>query len=339
MRAIRAALMAATLLTPFAASAAIDPAPVPGSNDTRLRTVDRSLVGVVNLTSTNLTPINLSFPPGETIINVSGLFVVPFHAKENATVDEIQKASAACVGRGAVKPPEPVWCVNWTASEVSLQPIHDDSGSMFMITTQAAGGGALHDYNYHLSTRKGAIGGAEPCAPGQTHDCYDRLSYFHVQYTDKVGERARAIAEAKPMAIARQERKVSERILTDTSNAPRFYRNWFVNDSPACHDLAPDTIFDDGRQTYIHFTMNTPLSIPTLPPLDGKGQEVKANFTDDQAPDGGRKWTLNNVPRVIYLRRGVTNKEVCGLYNKAWNRDTTATFTGTSSPNVVREIR
>jgi type IV secretion system protein VirB9 len=333
MRRFILALLAATALS-GQVRAADDPQQVAGANDTRIRTIDYSEKTVTRLTSTDLVPLTLVFGEGQTPFMIAGLKVVDVTPPDNPAA---QKAATppACTD----------WCAMRHANELTLQPLKQDFGSMLVVTTKKQDGDQVvyYHYAYELVTRTGII--ADAIAPdGKVTTPADPQSYFRVQYTYSAEERAKKLAEWKTAhandGANHMKQLVSDRLATSKFGT-NLNHNWWFNDSPDCRALGPDRVSDDGRQTTIHFRMNAPVSIPNI--VDDEGKEHLAQYHTDMAPDSGLLVVVHSVPGrldpkqpAMVLRR---DKQVCGLYNLGYNASGSAPNTGTSSPDVVRQVK
>lgn len=339
------ALLAASALSP--ALAAEDPGLIKGSNDSRIRSVDYSTIVVTRLTSTNKVPIVITYGDAESPSLISGLMVVDVTIKDNLEPDAAAKASALAEAK-CLDPAGPRWCVDRHSNQITLQPVKDDDGSMLTVTTKqtnAVGQDVYHHYSYELRTRAGRIadkmddqGKIDPNAS------HDPLAYSEVHYTYSVEDRDRKQTEwrnnHKNDQADKQKADLNEKLIMAQFSGTRTSQ-WTGGDSEDCLKLGkPTRVSDNGQFTVLYFPPTVPVSIPNR--VEDDGTETKISWHAAKAPDSGDFMILHEVPKKFVLRRG--GKEgrdglVCLFVRDPGAKVPIIPFTGTSSPDVVREVR
>lgn len=197
-----------------------------------------------------------------------------------------------------------------------LQPLHEMAPSILFVSTNGVGGKLGRNYAFELQTRTGNI--AQP----------DDQTYVQVNFTYPAQEAAdRRAAWHARVAVAR-ERAAQER-LAQSQLAGR--RNWRYL-AQGSIEIQPMNVSDDGQNTMLLFPPHAALPVPYIINQDGK--ESIAQATNQNTPDG-LLMILHMTSREIVLRRG---QQVCALYNQGYDPIGTTTGTGTSSPDVVREV-
>lgn len=146
---------------------------------------------------------------------------------------------------------------------------------------------------------------------------------MRVQFRYPEDERAAALAAAtKPDPVLAAER------LAKTERPIRNI-NYF-----ACgkDEVNPDTIFDDGRFTYLRYKGNREL--PSIFVVNDDGSENLVNSR--VAPDDPETVIVQRIAKRFVFRHG---KTVGCVVNKGYDPQGPATLTGTVDPGVVRIIK
>ena len=281
---IALALLAATALSSPAWSAD-DPAMLKGANDTRIRGVDYNERSVTRITSTDLVPITLTYGEFEKPMLIAGVNVAVVTPPDHADAKAAQAAAEGCTN----------WCADRHANELTLQPLKPDTGSMLAVTTEKEEDGKVirHHYNYELNTRTGT--------PGADPKAYFRVLYWYSAEDAAKAAAAWRLAHAGDIATAAHQ-KVMDRLATSQFSAPRNFR-WKFNNSVDCRTIGPERISDNGRDTVVHFRMNSSLAIPNIVGEDD--QESLAQFNNDVAAE---LWRPNDRAR----RPGTSGPEQAG---------------------------
>lgn len=92
--------------------------------------------------------------------------------------------------------------------------------------------------------------------------------------------------------------------------------------------IAPSVVFDDGRFTYLKFPNNREIPAPFV--IGADKQEARVNFHVE-----GDLIVIQKVVPQIVLRLG---DAVVGIWNDAFDPDGISTPSGTTVPNVRREV-
>jgi type IV secretion system protein VirB9 len=197
-----------------------------------------------------------------------------------------------------------------------LQPLHEMAPSILFVSTDGADGKPGKNYTFELQTRTGNV--AQP--DGQT--------YVQVNMTYPAQEAAeRAAAWRARVATARE--KAAQARLAQSQLAGR--RNWRYL-AQGSTEIQPINVSDDGQNTMMLFPPHAALPVPYIINQDGRESVVQAT---NQNTQDGLLVILHVTSREIVLRRG---QQVCALYNQGYDPIGTTPGTGTSSPDVVREV-
>ena len=299
----KALLMAATLLAPLPALAVSEP--VPGTKDSRVRTVAYDAREVVRLTSTGQTPLQIILEAGEKPTTIAGPQVV--------TDAKVAKE----------------WLATAAGSVLILQPLRELEPSTLFVRTVTADGRERY-YSFELRTRTGTI--ADPS---------DRAAYMTVEMTYKAvppppSPEQVAAAEARREAAqaAAAERATKVRFEQAQFSGARNYQ-YSKRDPEGCPLLAPVYVFDDGNRTTLVFAPHTVL--PEIYVINQDGKEAIVT-TVNEVTATGLEVVLPSVQREMRLRRG---GKVCALRDNALDPYGTQPGggTGTISPDVVRQVR
>ena len=136
-------------------------------------------------------------------------------------------------------------------------------------------------------------------------------------------ERARA---ARAASLAQREAaRVSERLATAGFEAPRNWRYLARGDV----GIAPREVSDDGNSTSFRWPGN--LRTPVIYAVDAKGEESIVPYTVQA--------DVLVVPRVAPLWRLRLNREVLDVMNVGYDPVGRNPGTGTTVPDVVRQVR
>jgi type IV secretion system protein VirB9 len=185
------------------------------------------------------------------------------------------------------------------------------SEPMFVRTQRADG--SLRLYTFQLEVR-------QTDDPGPNAD-----TMYRVRFTYPGDLAAARAAAARSDAAARAD-KIAARHLADASPAePMNYRYVAKGD----RNLVPIEMWDDGLSTYIRYAGNQ--RIPSVYVVDPDGKEALTNYSVE-----GSLITIHQTAPRFCLRDGDT---VLCIWNRGWNPAASNPGTGTTNPDVVRELR
>lgn len=132
-------------------------------------------------------------------------------------------------------------------------------------------------------------------------------------------------------ALAAKKKSDAEVAADNLANAKREVRNI---EYMACgdDDVNPDTVFDDGRFTYMRYVGNREL--PSIFVSNDDGSESLVN--SHVAPNEPETVIVQRIAKRFIFRRG---KTVGCIVNKGFDPRGTGTLSGTIDPGVVRIIK
>jgi P-type conjugative transfer protein VirB9 len=136
-------------------------------------------------------------------------------------------------------------------------------------------------------------------------------------------EEVQAKAESDTKALANKQKT--------NSDFARRNKNYSMQVIGNSQSIAPKEVFDDGRFTYFKFP--NAQSVPSVFMLDESGEEAVVNTYWEKGTD------FLVAPRIVQqfiLRR---NKETVGIWNDSFDKDGVSTPTGTTIPELKREIK
>lgn len=200
------------------------------------------------------------------------------------------------------------WTFGVAANHVFLKPANTDGTTNLTVVTNR---GRVYTFLLQYATRR------------PTEKQLSSALNMRVQFRYPEEERARALAAStKPNPVLAAERLAA---------TERQIRNI---DYYACgHDAAnPDTIFDDGRFTYMRYLGNREL--PSIFVVNDDGTEVLANSRT--APDDPETIIVQRVAKRFVFRQGRT---VGCVVNKGFDPSGPATLSGTVDPGVIRIVK
>jgi type IV secretion system protein VirB9 len=196
-------------------------------------------------------------------------------------------------------------------------------------TDPATGRETMRAYTFELSTRTGPLTAAAP------------NTYYLVRFTYPDDERAAAAAaaaarrEAHAAAAATrrkewEDRQARDRLqLAGTNPATPGSINWNY-DGQGDRELAPAEVWDDGQSTFLRFPGNR--RVPAIFAILADGREAAVNYTVNTVG----LVTVHQTGPALRLRDG---RLVLCVLNRASDATGRNAGTGTTSPDVVREIR
>ncbi|MCG7362472.1 TrbG/VirB9 family P-type conjugative transfer protein [Roseomonas sp. ACRSG] len=338
-RATLRRLLAVSVALPLAwgAPAAAVEAPAPAGADPRVRVIAYDPQQVVKLYAAPGATLTIQLAPGETVAGLPVSDQTLLDPPEPAGPGPLALAGGpapserAGAGRGASTDRNLFTAVR--GNFVMLKALRDlDPQPLFIIgrsTDQTTGKEVLRAYTFELSTREGPL-------TAETPD-----TYYLVRFTYPAEERAaaaaaaaarrqavNAAAETRRRALA--ERQARERlVLASTHAAISGVMNWNY-DGQGDRELAPAEVWDDGQSTFLRFPGNRRL--PAIFSVLADGREAAVNYSANTAG----LVTIHQTNGSFRLRDGGL---VLCIFNRAHDPTGRNPGTGTTSPDVVREIR
>ena len=144
---------------------------------------------------------------------------------------------------------------------------------------------------------------------------------------------AAARSSAAAAAVRRKEqedRRARERlVLASTNAATPGTMNWNY-DGQGDRELAPAEVWDDGQSTFLRFPGNR--RVPSIFSVLADGREAAVNYSANTSG----LITVHQTGPALRLRDGGL---VLCILNRAFDATGRNPGTGTTSPDVVREIR
>jgi type IV secretion system protein VirB9 len=339
-RATLRLLLAASVALPLAwgAPSAAGEAPAPAGADPRVRVIAYDPQQVVKLYAAPGATLTIQLASGET---VAGLPV-----SDQTLLDQPEPAGPGplALAGGPVAPSERAGAGRGASTDrnlftavrgnfVMLKALRDlDPQPLFIIgrsTDPTTGKEVLRAYTFELSTREGPL-------TAETPD-----TYYLVRFTYPVEERAAAAAaaaarrQAASAAAETRRRALAERqarerlVLASTNAATSGVMNWNY-DGQGDRELAPTEMWDDGQSTFLRFPGNRRL--PAIFSVLADGREAAVNYSANTAG----LITIHQTNGSFRLRDGGL---VLCIFNRAFDPTGRNPGTGTTSPDVVREIR
>jgi type IV secretion system protein VirB9 len=339
-RATLRRLLAASVALPLAwgAPAAAAEAPTPAGADPRVRVIAYDPQQVVKLYAAPGATLTIQLAPGET---VAGLPV-----SDQTLLDQPEPAGPGplTLAGGPVAPSERAGAGRGASTDrnlftavrgnfVMLKALRDlDPQPLFIIgrsTDPSTGKEVLRAYTFELSTREGPL-------TAETPD-----TYYLVRFTYPAEERAAAAAaaaarrQAASAAAETRRRALAERqarerlVLASTHAATSGVMNWNY-DGQGDRALAPAEMWDDGQSTFLRFPGNR--RMPAIFSVLADGREAAVNYSANTAG----LITIHQTNGSFRLRDGGL---VLCIFNRAFDPTGRNAGTGTTSPDVVREIR
>ena len=334
-------LLAVTVTLPLAwdAPAIADEIPAPAGADPRVRVIAYDPLQVVKLYAVPGATLTLQLAPGETVAGLPVSDQTLLDPPEPAGLGTGPLAMAggpvpserAGAGRGASTDRNLFTAVR--GNFVMLKPLRDlDPQPLFIIgrsTDPTTGREVMRAYTFELSTREGPLTAEAP------------NTYYLVRFTYPGEERAAAEAAtaarrqaANAAAEARRhemvERRARDRLqLASANGATPGAMNWNY-DGQGDRELAPAEVWDDGQSTFLRFPGNRRL--PAIFSVLADGREAAVNYT---ASTSGLI-TVHQTGPVLRLRDAGL---VLCILNRAHDATGRNPGTGTTSPDVVRELR
>lgn len=328
-----------TLSLAWRIPAAAGEAPAPAGADPRVRVIAYNPQQVVKLYAVPGATLTIQLAPGETVAGLPVSDQTLLDPPEPAGLGTGPLAMAggpapserAGAGRGASTDRNLFTAVR--GNFVMLKPLRDlDPQPLFIIgrsTDPTTGREIMRAYTFELSTREGPL----------TADAPD--TYYLVRFTYPAEERAAAAvaAEARRQASAaaaaarrkeQEDRRTRERLMLAGANAGTpGAMNWNY-DGQGDRELAPAEVWDDGQSTFLRFPGSR--RVPAIFSVLGDGREAAVNYSANTSG----LITIHQTGPALRLRDGSL---VLCILNRAHDATGRNPGTGTTSPDVMREIR
>ncbi|MBI0539087.1 hypothetical protein D9599_26435 [Roseomonas sp. KE2513] len=334
-------ILAASVALPLAwgAPAAAGETPVPAGRDPRVRVIAYDPQQVVKLYAVPGATLTIQLAPGETVAGLPVSDQTLLDPPEPAGLGTGPLAMAggpapserAGAGRGASTDRNLFTAVR--GNFVMLKPLRDLAPQpLFIIgrsTDPATGREVMRAYTFELSTREGPLTAEAPD------------TYYLVRFTYPFEERAAAAAAAEAQRQAnaasaatrrkeREDRRARERLVLAGTNAATYgAMNWNY-DGQGDRELAPAEVWDDGQSTFLRFPGNR--RVPAIFSVLADGREAAVNYSANTSG----LITIHQTNSTFRLRDGSL---VLCIFNRAHDATGRNPGTGTTSPDVVREIR
>ncbi|WP_203077166.1 TrbG/VirB9 family P-type conjugative transfer protein [Falsiroseomonas ponticola] len=181
------------------------------------------------------------------------------------------------------------------------------------------------------------------CGPDGRAECADDPgAIYGLAFTYPDDERARREAEAAQARREAAERAASFRarreaeVARDRLAVDFACRNWTFEGRGSA-DLVPDETCDDGQRTAFRFLGNR--QVPSVFTVDASGAEQSVQAVARPAGELGLRgiwWIVPGVHRELRLR--LPGNAVLAVYNRAYDPVGRDPATGTTHPDVVREL-
>lgn len=334
-------LLAASVALPLAwsAPAVADEAPVPAGADPRVRMVAYDPQQVVKLYAVPGATLTIQLAPGETVAGLPVSDQTLLDPPEPAGLGTGPLAMAggpapserAGAGRGASTDRNLFTAVR--GNFVMLKPLRDLAPQpLFIIgrsTDPTTGREVMRAYTFELSTREGPLTAEAP------------NTYYLVRFTYPTEERAAAAAadearrQAANTATETRRRELAERQARDrlqlagANGATPGVMNWNY-DGQGDRELAPAEVWDDGQSTFLRFPGNR--RVPAIFSVLTDGREAAVNYSANTSG----LITIHQTGPALRLRDGGL---VLCILNRTHDAIGRNPGTGTTSPDVVRELR
>jgi type IV secretion system protein VirB9 len=332
-------LLAASVALPLSwgAPAIAGETPTPAGPDPRVRVIAYDPQQVVKLYAVPGATLTIQLAPGEIVAGLPVSDQSLLDTPEPAGLGPLALAGGpapserTAAGRGASTDRNLFTAVR--GNFVMLKPLRElDPQPLFIIgrsTDPITGQEVMRAYTFELSTRTGPLTAEAP------------NTYFLVRFTYPAEERAAAAAaaaarrEASAAAAETRRREVAgrqarERLqLAGTNAATSDAMNWNY-DGQGDRELAPAEVWDDGQSTFLRFPGNR--RVPAIFSILADGREAAVNYSTNTAG----VITIHQTSSAFRLR---DSGLVLCILNRAHNATGRNPATGTTSPDVVREIR
>lgn len=268
-------------------------------------------------------PVNLKFADDERIKRVEYAYT---------GVDEKGNPTATWRGPGGPKDKEEV--KDRYTNNLPIWPYHAGRSALIVVTQRP--GGSERTYLFDLNAREAATNCLTSSAPGCPADVTTTLGIEFKYPEDVAAAAAKAAADKKAAAIAAwraRQAKVKEEEAVARLKVDVFYGNQNYNyqakADPKFKFLAPSRVSDNGWLTEMTWPAN--VQIPAITILDpATGQEQIASVSQQ-----GSMEVINGTAQWFRLRLG---QAVMDIHNLAWNANRPDPGTGTTSPDVVRQV-
>jgi type IV secretion system protein VirB9 len=248
--------------------------------------------------------------------------------------------------------PTPTWAGPQTKGEqisaekfrnnLPIWAFQDGRSSMLVIT--ALPDGSERAYQFDLTARKAAPHcDADAAAPGCPSDTGTTSGLTFTYPSDVAAAQTQAATEKKRAAIAawrEKEAKAQEaaaiaRLKTDVFYGTRNF-NYRAKADPQFKFLQPSRVSDNGWLTEMTWPSNVQMpSVAIIDPATGD-ERVAPTVPSNVGSQAGQMVVVNGTAQRFRLRLGP--KAVMDVINLAWSASRPDPGTGTTSPDVVRQV-
>jgi type IV secretory pathway VirB9-like protein len=221
-------------------------------------------------------------------------------------------------------------------NNLPIWPFQDGRSALLVVT--ATPDGNERPYLFDLTARNAASDcGATTDGPGCPDDDKTTSTLAFVYPADAAAAAREAAADRKKAAVAAwqaREDKVKEdeavaRLRTDVFYGPRNFA-YQAKADPKFKTLAPSEVSDNGWLTEMQWPAN--VQMPTITILDPASGEERVAPVSQQ----GQMQIISTTAEWFRLRLGP--KAVMDIHNLAWKAERADPHTGTTSPDVVRQV-
>ncbi len=211
-------------------------------------------------------------------------------------------------------------------NNLPIWPMAAGRSHLLVVTTTAKG--EERAYPFELIARDRVDDCADSTAAGCSGDTLTTLS---VAFTYPAEAKAAAVVAWQAKRAVVSQKAAEDRLETDPLMGVRNWKYQAHGDVKNNSELIPADISDNGWLTAMRWPEN--IQAPGVYILDIKtgAEQIAPTYT---RPDGIR--VMTTTTEWIRLRRG--DKQVMDIHNLAWSPERPSPKTGTTSPDVVRQV-
>jgi len=234
------------------------------------------------------------------------------------------------------------WCIRADVgqNQITVKPRRGATRNNLEVSTNK------RDYSFSLVKMDGAENARVVYYRVVFRYAMPALPAAHVQVAAP-GEDAVQIAKAAEAKLAQETQARARQVKADAAKVYLTHQvrnvSYSFRAEGGARDLLPSVVFDDGRYTYFKFPKAT--AVPGVFSADANGDESREFvhserlLADPFAPDDAVESDYLVVHRVApkwRLRLGATVAEVI---NDRYDREGVETHNGTTTPDIVREVK
>lgn len=281
-------------------------------------------------------PVNLNFGPDEHLKRLEPAYTGIDKDGNPAPTWLLPKSAGGQSGQAAVVKKDlydnnlPIW------------PMHAGHSFLQVITQTTAG--AERPYLFDLwANAPAADCDAKPSGSGCRDDKTTTASLTFAYPADDAAKAKQEADEKKHEAQAAwraNQAKLSEKIALSRLKVDAFYgpqnKDYSAHGDPKYKSLAPSLISDNGFLTEMQWPGNTPIPTVTIVnPVDGKCP-VKGDEWSPSITTQGHMQVIHLTAQCFRLHLG--KEAVLDVWNNKWSPERPDPETGTTSPDVVRQV-